>query len=282
MKTRTHFLLFISFLLLSMYNVILRYQDQSRYQDQIIIDGKPINIDISDCIESVPMYNEIVCIICTRKGDGIVSESIEMYGAWELYTVNKVMKAMDHYKDAVFIDAGSNIGAFTIPVASMKRKVIAVDLMTDNLAFIKKSLSFTNLTQYAHLVNNAISDKHEVLHPAISNNNRENQRTNFGAIQAIKLEDKNNNINVVGASVQSVTLADLTKMEHTSTFILKLDLENLDCQALSVSGLFENNFIPYIFIEWNNHLESCLSMKTKLYRHGYTPWSKSGDSILKS
>ena len=70
------------------------------------------------------------------------------------------------------------------------------------------------------------SDKHEVYHPAISNNDRENKKTNFGAIRAIKLEDKDDMTNVVGASVQSITLADLTKMETTSTFILKLDLED--------------------------------------------------------
>ena len=33
----------------------------------------------------------------------MVSKAIELYGAWELYTVNKVMEAMDHYKNAVFI-----------------------------------------------------------------------------------------------------------------------------------------------------------------------------------
>ena len=66
-------------------------------------------------------------------------------------------KCIRQFKDCFYFqDAGSNIGAFTIPVASMKRKVIAVDLMIENLAFIKKSLSFANLTKYVHLVNRAI------------------------------------------------------------------------------------------------------------------------------
>ena len=144
-----------------------------------------------------------------------------------------------------FKDAGSNIGAFTIPVASMKRKVIAVDLMIENLAFIKKSLSFANLTKYVHLVNRAIrfrfwfwfvliylrqsfsdNDRPEVYHPALSRKFKGRVETNFGAIHAIKLEDKDDITDVVGSSVESITLADLTKMEPTSTFILKLDLED--------------------------------------------------------
>ena len=55
-----------------------------------------------------------------------------------------------------YLDAGSNIGAFTIPVATMRRKVLAVDMMSDNLAYIRKSLQMANLTQYVQLIHNAL------------------------------------------------------------------------------------------------------------------------------
>ena len=70
------------------------------------------------------------------------------------------MKAMVYYQDAVFIgktliltvsyqtcfskDAGSNIGIYTIMMATMDRRVIAVDAMVDNLVYIRRSLKFDN------------------------------------------------------------------------------------------------------------------------------------------
>ena len=78
-----------------------------------------------------------------------MSRSILEEGAWEEKNVVVAMKAMDYYQDAVFIgktfiltvsyqicfstDAGSNIGMYTIMMAAMDRKVIAVDAMVDNL-----------------------------------------------------------------------------------------------------------------------------------------------------
>ena len=61
------------------------------------------------------------------------------------------------------LDAGSNIGAFTIPVATMRRKVLAVDMMSDNLAYIKKSLQMANLTQYVQLIHNALRWENKTL-----------------------------------------------------------------------------------------------------------------------
>ena len=54
------------------------------------------------------------------------------------------------------IDIGCNIGAFTLPVANMKRKVVAVDMMEDNLAYIKKSLIDADILEYVQLVHNAV------------------------------------------------------------------------------------------------------------------------------
>ena len=39
---------------------------------------------------------------------------------------------MDLFPDAVFIDAGSNFGLYTLAVAAMNRLAVAVDMMEDN------------------------------------------------------------------------------------------------------------------------------------------------------
>ena len=66
------------------------------------------------------------------------------------------MKAMDLFPEAVFIDGGSNIGVYTLAVAAMNRLVVAVDMMLNNLAFIRESLTRRHLTRSVRLFNNAI------------------------------------------------------------------------------------------------------------------------------
>ena len=67
-----------------------------------------------------------------------------------------VMKAVDLVPEAIFIDVGCNIGVYTLAVAAMKRQVVAVDMMIDNLSYIRESLARSGLTSFVHLVNNAI------------------------------------------------------------------------------------------------------------------------------
>ena len=42
-------------------------------------------------------------LICLKRGDQYVSQFIEVDGGWEIPIVTKVMEAMDHYPNAVFI-----------------------------------------------------------------------------------------------------------------------------------------------------------------------------------
>ena len=88
--------------------------------------------------------------------DLIVSRELAMGRGWEPELVSKVMEAMTLHPEAVFLDLGSNIGAYTLPVASMRRRVVAVDMMRDNLAYIKTSLSQAGLDSYVEMVNNAV------------------------------------------------------------------------------------------------------------------------------
>lgn len=70
--------------------------------------------------------------------------------------VNSVIRAMKAYPSAVFLDLGANIGMFTVVIAAMKRKVIAVDADSRNLAYIKKSLEIAKTTDYVELIYNAV------------------------------------------------------------------------------------------------------------------------------
>ena len=88
--------------------------------------------------------------------DAYVSAKLAMGKGWEPDLVTMVMESMTLHPEAVFLDLGSNIGAYTLPVASMRRRVVAVDMMRDNLAYIKTSLNQSGLQGYVELVNNAV------------------------------------------------------------------------------------------------------------------------------
>ena len=58
----------------------------------------------------------------------------------------------------VILGSMKHIAMFQVPtlVASMRRRVVAVDMMMDNLVFIKTSLSQGSLDNYVELVHNAV------------------------------------------------------------------------------------------------------------------------------
>ena len=85
-----------------------------------------------------------------------MSRIIEERGSWEEKLVANVMRATDLLPGAIFIDAGSNIGVYSLAVAAMRRQVVAVDMMLDNLAYIRESLNRRGLSTYVTLLNNAL------------------------------------------------------------------------------------------------------------------------------
>ena len=93
--------------------------------------------------------------ICIKPSD-YVSGEINAGGAWEKDIVNNVIRGMEAYPSAVFLDLGSNIGMYTVVIAAMMRKVIAVDADPKNLAYIRESLAIEKTTKYVELIYNAI------------------------------------------------------------------------------------------------------------------------------
>ena len=88
--------------------------------------------------------------------DKFVSGQILNSGAWEKNIVNLVLKAMDLYKTAVFLDIGANIGIYTVLVAATKREGVAVDAMLENLAYISHSLNISATSQFVKLLGNPV------------------------------------------------------------------------------------------------------------------------------
>ena len=87
-----------------------------------------------------------------------------------------------------------------------------------------------------------LSDKYETYHPVYPSKNNKGRIRNPGAKMAVKLDEKDDTLDIVGPPVNSVTLRDLTKLtsnrqtgkylsKYTSTFIIKSDIQDFDCQV---------------------------------------------------
>ena len=136
--------------------------------------------------KDLPFTFSVSSKLCLKSNDLVISKSIEQTGTWEEDQVTNVMKAMEIYGDAVFIgrrylawhgdyhqyvtmcpDGGCNIGVFTVMVAAMRRRVVAVDILQENIDFVKTSLSLMDSLGLVEFVLNAISDQHETLYPVL-------------------------------------------------------------------------------------------------------------------
>ena len=94
-------------------------------------------------------------MICIKPSDH-VSGRINAAGAYEAEIINNVIRSMEAYPSAVFLDIGANIGMYSLVIAAMRRKVIAVDADPNNLAYIKKSQETEQKTDNIKLIYNAI------------------------------------------------------------------------------------------------------------------------------
>ena len=94
----------------------------------------------------------------------------------------------------------------------------------------------------------SFSDKYETYYPAYpSKYNTKYKGTirNPGAKKAVSLDNKNatSTLDIVGPPVNSITLGDVARkasntslhlFHHTPTFIIKSDIQDFDCQVLSI------------------------------------------------
>jgi len=233
------------------------------------------------CLQTSEIFG-VSARICVKRGDMFVSDQIVTEGAWEEDNVELVMRAMSLYEDAVFLDAGSNIGMYTVMVAAMGREVVAVDAMMDNLAFVSKSLEESKAENKVTLLHNAISDSHETVYP-VQFDSVSDPHTNPGSLRVTGHEDMVlANKTALGPPVESCTLLDILNIVQAKTVIIKMDIQGHECKALTVPGVFSSGiFIPYIFIEWElmrldheaslcSNLDSVISL---LKGRGYFPWN---------
>ena len=112
-------------------------------------------------------------------------------------------------------------GMYTVMVAAMGRRVVAVDPILSNLALINSSLKLAGRSQLVSFINNPISDTVATLYPVTIH------RANEGHTKLVPapLLTPALRAAISGEAVTSVTLDQLISFTQAKTVIIKLDIE---------------------------------------------------------
>lgn len=239
------------------------------------------------CVNTATMYQGTKTIICIKpvSVDKFVSGDILSKGIWEKNIVNLVLRAMDMYKTAVFLDIGANIGIYTVLVAAARRKVVAVDAMQENLAYITHSLNISGTSNYVRLLGNPVSDKVDTMYPVTDN------KDNQGGTRLVPASLLSQDAKIAGLAVNTTTMLDVLKFVNSNTVIIKMDVEGFECKVLHPYLLNHHQsssiFLPYIIMEWMHikvNLDSnCPDLKglvELLYNSGYRPYDLYKEKLI--
>ncbi|XP_071163099.1 uncharacterized protein [Mytilus edulis] len=187
--------------------------------------GRPYN---------VPMF------VYTMKEDQWVSGRIIQGGIWEEDLVNKVLVQMNNFPNAVFIDIGSNIGVFSLAVASKGRTVISIDCLKGNVERLCNSIKSAGFDKRMTIVYNALS----------------NERKNFslgtyeGNVGGTYIKEPASGDSLIS----SILLDDLVPLFELKEVVVKMDVETHEANVLhGAKKFFDSVKVHYFLLEFVSH-----------------------------
>lgn len=179
-----------------------------------------------------------------------VSRDIIRYGSWEGKHINLILSLLRQDPDLRFVDIGSNVGVFTLAVALLGRRVLAVDALAMNIMRLCSSVIEGNFTDGVQIVYNAFSDVYETVSLGMDQNN-------VGGTFVAK--DKNTNkvkgSRVVGnyGTVQTIRLNDVLSLPKFDfrKVIMKIDVEGYENKVFKGGETFFDKVdVQAVLMEW--------------------------------
>ncbi|XP_052761803.1 uncharacterized protein LOC128204427 [Mya arenaria] len=147
-----------------------------------------------------------------------------------------------------FLDLGCNIGAFTIPIAKLGRRVIAVDANKENLKMLATSLHLGGLDENVTLIWNGVSNETKYVHLVPSTNNVGGTK-----IEQSDIKNPNDNEN----SIITIKLDDMQTQFGSGPFFMKMDIETHEAMALrGAVTFFKETDVRYILMEWMHYKDT--------------------------
>jgi len=181
--------------------------------------------------------NEIESFMCLKsvEEDEVISGVIMREGMFEPASVGITSDIAHIYPEATFIDIGANIGTHSLAALANGCKVVSVEPIPRNLAFISQSAYFMNKRENIRYLQNAVSNTSETLYVWKAENNDGGYKSNGGNAAFHNKEQieklLKNGKNVLDMSVKSVRLEEIMDYINPKVAFIKVDAEGKDCMV---------------------------------------------------
>lgn len=208
----------------------------------------------------VPIY------IYNPNEDVHISRMIFNSGTWETPLVDKVVEAMKLHPNAVFIDIGANIGMYSMTMAALGYRVIAVDCYIENVMRLCASARKANVTNKMSIIHNGISDKRSELRLIKST------EPNVGGMGVEQISSTSNVTHNLTAN--AILLDDLLEIFPIKNAIIKMDVEKHEDEILKGAKIFfEKVKVETVLLEFRFHRkdETGQFIIDFFDKHGLTP-----------
>lgn len=219
-----------------------------------------------DCVSlKIGVVDRTPICIYDPKIDIWVSGYIKARGSWEKGLLVTVVKILKKNPETVFLDLGCNIGAYTLPIAKLGRKVVAVDANKRNLVMVAKSLVLGRLENRVTLIWNAISDSNKAVTLRFQHKN----------VGGTSIQSLRNQIVPDSQLVKSITLNNVTSLFLNKTVFIKMDIERHEWHALRGADEFLTRVhVSHILMEWHHHRKTPTGahIVTYLTNRSYLPY----------
>lgn len=248
-------------------------QDHPTLKHLNIIDMQGEPTGNFDCVKTKYLLRLVRTTICVHENVDAISRTIRTKKIWEEPLLTELYGLFLRYPEMSFIDAGANVGTYTMFAASLGRFVLSIECFKPNIDRIRKAVQIEKLQDKVVLVGNAIyleSGKYLRM---------KSDPTNVGS-QAIVPEDSLNGTNNDPYVVKTMRFDDILpilKQRNIRHAFMKVDIqwaESFLCQTGNETFDYVN--MPVIQMEWDavpHYRDRTNTVLNYFLGRGYTPTS---------
>ncbi|XP_059150995.1 uncharacterized protein LOC131937517 [Physella acuta] len=258
---------------------IIEHTISERHQRVNLVPSVPPSdfvLPVEDCLPlpKSPRENVKICLF-KDDSDIWVSGNLKKGKLWEEDLVLELDKALKNDPDLMLVDLGANLGEYTLWAAALGYRVLAVEMVLENVHMLQTSLMLSGLSQLVTIVNNALYSDHRTLQVNFMAKNMGGSRLNTSNV----FEPLDNTRGVV--LVNTICLDDLIPLVSNTSVYMKLDIENTEHEALKCADHFFSKVnVKVVQMECLNKTPEEINIVIRFMdRHGYV-MSKSGNKIV--
>lgn len=185
--------------------------------------------------------------------DEYVGASLDRYGDYSEDEVHMFKKLLDG--NDVCIEVGSNIGALTVPMAGLCKKVYAIEPQRDNFGLLEINIDQNDLESKVELINAAVGET--IGTPVQIPSLLELQHRNFGAVE-------------IGSGTNFATMYTIDSLfnEGDKIKFIKIDAEGSELSILKGAEKLIARDRPFLYVE-NDRKEKSAELTGWLIDHNY-------------